>query len=276
MSDQSSAEAGHTLPSFMSTADAPLLAPDEPRPWHIERADGPSPWFLFCDHAGTRIPRRLGTLGLEPAALASHIAWDIGAAAVACQLGAVLDATTVLQPYSRLVIDCNRPVHSLDAIACLSERTAIPGNHGLTPAEAAVREREIFAPYHERIAALLDERRQRGQPTLLLALHSFTPVYLGVARPWHVGVLYNRDARLARALARALVDEGNLVVGDNQPYALGDETDYSIPRHGEARGLAHVELELRQDLISDGAGQAAWAQRLARLLRRMERILNVS
>ena len=147
----------------------------------------------------------------------------------------------------------------------------------LVPLEdLAARQREIFAPYHERISALLDARLRREQPTLLVALHSFTPVYLGVARPWHVGVLYNRDARLARLLARALIDEGDLVVGDNQPYAVSDETDYSIPRHGEARGLAHVELELRQDLIADAAGQAAWTQRLARLLRPIERTLGAS
>jgi predicted N-formylglutamate amidohydrolase len=260
----------------MSAVNAPLLATDEPPPWHIERAGGSSPWFLICDHAGTRIPRRLGTLGLEPAALASHIAWDIRAAAVACGLGAALDATVILQPYSRLVMDCNRPPRTKDSIVSLSERTTIPGNQAVSPAEAAAREREIFAPYHARIAALLDERLRRQQPTLLISLHSFTPVYLGVARPWHVGVLYNRDARLARVLARALIDEGDLVVGDNQPYALGDDTDYSIPHHGEARGLAHVELEIRQDLIADAAGQSTWAQRLARLLRPIERTLGIS
>ncbi len=250
-----------------------LLAPDEPPPWHIERPEGLSPWFLTCDHAGTRIPRRLGTLGLDPAALASHITWDIGAAAVASGLSAALDATVILQPYSRLVIDCNRPPHSVDAIVGLSERTTIPGNQVVTPAEAATRQQEIFAPYHARICELLDERLRRGQPTLLIALHSFTPVYLGVARPWQVGVLYNRDARLAHRLAQALIDEGDLVVGDNQPYAVSDETDYAIPRHGEARRLAHVELEIRQDLIADAEGQAAWIQRLARLLRQIERTL---
>jgi predicted N-formylglutamate amidohydrolase len=260
----------------MSAANTPLLASDEPFPWHIERAEGRSAWFLVCDHAGTRIPRCLGTLGLDPTALASHIAWDIGAAAVASGLGAALDATVILQPYSRLVIDCNRPPHSKDAIVGVSERTAIPGNQSITPTAAVAREREIFAPYHARISALLDERRQRGQPTILLALHSFTPVYLGIARPWHVGVLYNRDARLAHTLARALIDEGDLVVGDNQPYAVSDATDYSIPRHGEARGLAHVELELRQDLIADTSGQAAWTQRLARLLRPIERTLGAA
>jgi len=263
----------HDLFAAMSMLNAPLLAADEPPPWHVERAEGPSPWFLICDHAGTRIPRRLDTLGLDPTALASHIAWDIGAAAVASGLGAALGATVILQPYSRLVIDCNRPPHSLDAIVSLSEHTTIPGNQTVSPAEAAAREREIFAPYHARICELLDARLRQGQPTLLVALHSFTPVYLGVARPWQVGVLYNRDARLAHALAEALLAEGDLVVGDNQPYAVSDETDYAIPRHGEARGLAHVELEIRQDLIADAAGQSAWIQRLSRLLGSIERTL---
>lgn len=257
----------------MSVPSLPVLAVDEPLPWEVERAAGSSPWFLICDHAGMRIPRRLGTLGLDQAALASHIAWDIGAAAVACGLGAELNATVILQPYSRLVIDCNRPPHSIDSIISLSESTIIPGNQAVSPAEAAAREQEIFTPYHTRICELLDERLQRGQPTLIIALHSFTPVYLGVARPWQVGVLYNRDARLAHALAQALMAEGDLVVGDNEPYAVGDETDYAIPRHGEARGLAHVELEIRQDLIADAAGQRAWTQRLARLLGPIERTL---
>jgi predicted N-formylglutamate amidohydrolase len=271
--DRCLAETLHDLFPSMIVLDASLLAADEPTPWHIERPEGPSPWFLICDHAGTRIPRRLGTLGLNPTALASHIAWDIGAAAVACGLGAALNATVILQPYSRLVIDCNRPPHSIDAIISLSESTTIPGNLAVSPTEAAAREQEIFVPYHTRICELLDERLQRGQPTLIIALHSFTPVYLGVARPWQVGVLYNRDARLAHVLAQALIAEGDLVVGDNEPYAVGDETDYAIPRHGEARGLAHVELEIRQDLIADAAGQTAWIQRLTRLLGSIERTL---
>lgn len=244
-----------------------LLAPDESLPWQIEHADGGSEFVLVCDHAGTRIPRCLGSLGLPAEALQRHIGWDIGAASVALQLADALDATLILQPYSRLVIDCNRPPQSPESIVSVSERTTIPGNQSVSAAEAARREREIFAPYHARIRDQLDARRQRGQPTLLVALHSFTPVYLGELRPWHVGVLYNRDARMALALAAALRAERGLVVGENEPYSLGDETDYTIPEYGERRGLPHVELEIRQDLIADDAGQRDWARRLARVLR---------
>ncbi len=250
----------------MRVVASPLLAPDEPPAWRIEHADGRSDYFLICDHAGNRLPRGLGTLGLDAHALASHVAWDIGAGAVASGLGDALDACVILQPYSRLVIDCNRPPGSADSIVSLSERTPIPGNLSVSPAEAAAREAEIFVPYHARIRELLDARLRRGQRTLLISLHSFTPVYLDVPRPWHAAVLYNRDPRLARLIARALRDEGGLVVGENEPYAVNDDTDYAIPRYGEARGLAHVELEIRQDLIDDVAGQSAWTERLARLL----------
>lgn len=246
-----------------------LLAPDETPAWRTEHADGSSDYLLICDHAGNRIPRRLGTLGLEAADLVSHIAWDIGAGAVASGLGDALDACVVLQPYSRLVIDCNRPPGSADSIVSRSERTNIPGNVSISRGEAAARESEIFSPYHAQIRQLLDDRLHQGRRTLLIALHSFTPVYLGARRPWHAAVLYNRDPRLALLVARALRDEGGLVVGENEPYAVSDDTDYGIPHYGEARGLAHVELEIRQDLISDPSGQSAWSERLARLLLRV-------
>ena len=181
-------------------------------------------------------------------------------------MGDALDACVVLQPYSRLVIDCNRPPGSADSIVSRSERTTIPGNVSISRVEAAARESEIFVPYHAHLRDLLDARLRRGQRTLLIALHSFTPVYRGVPRPWHAAVLYNRDPRLARLIARALRDEGGLVVGENEPYAVSDDTDYAIPRYGEARGLPHVELEIRQDLIDHAAGQAVWIERLARLL----------
>ena len=250
----------------MRDLSVPLLAPDEPPPWCIEHAAGRSDYFLLCDHAGNRIPRSLGTLGLDRDALASHIAWDIGAGALASALGDALDACVVLQPYSRLVIDCNRPPGSADSIVSVSECTPIPGNGSISRVEAAARETGIFVPYHGRIRELLDARLRGGRRTLLIALHSFTPVYQGVARPWHAAVLYNRDPRLARLVAQALRNEGGLVVGENEPYAVNDDTDYAIPRYGEARGLAHVELEIRQDLIADAAGQSAWTERLARLL----------
>lgn len=250
----------------MRVVTPPLLAPDEPPAWRIGHADGRSDYFLICDHAGNRLPRRLGTLGLDAEALASHIAWDVGAAAVASGLGDALDACVVLQPYSRLVIDCNRPPASADSIVSFSEGTTIPGNVSISREEAAAREAGIFIPYHAHIRELLDARLHRGQRTLLIALHSFTPVYLGVPRPWHAAVLYNRDPRLARLVGQALRNEGGLVVGENEPYAVSDDSDYAIPRYGETRGLAHVELEIRQDLIADPAGQAQWVERLARLL----------
>lgn len=232
----------------------------------VQGLDAPSAFFLVCDHAGRLIPRALRSLGLEPEQLTRHIAWDIGAAAVARRLGALLGATTVCQRYSRLVIDCNRPLDAVDSIVTESERIPIPGNHHLDAAAVAARAREVFQPYHEEIRRALDRRRADGRPTVLVTIHSFTPTFLGVPRPWHAGVLHNRDARLAVPLLQALRAEDGLVVGDNEPYAAGELTDYSLVQHGEQRGLPHVELEIRQDLIADERGQEAWAARLARLL----------
>jgi predicted N-formylglutamate amidohydrolase len=243
-----------------------LLERDEPRPFEVAGRDGRSPFVLGCDHAGRGMPRSLGSLGLGPKELTSHIAWDIGAGGVARRLAAELDAVVVWQRYSRLVIDCNRPLSAADSIVTRSERTPIPGNQNLRPAEAESRAREIFHPYHDQIRSELEARREAGRPTIFVAMHSFTPVFMDVARPWHVGVLYNRDARLAEPLLGLLRGEGDLTVGCNEPYAASDETDFSIVQHGERRTIPHVELEIRQDLVSDEAGQIAWAKRLARLL----------
>ena len=244
-----------------------LLSQDDVPPLEVQGPDGPSPLFIICDHAGRLIPRSLGALGLPAAELERHIAWDIGAGGVARRLGTALGAHTVWQRYSRLVIDCNRPLEAPDSIAPRSEQTAIPGNQNVAPAAAEARARAIFHPYHDEIRAALDRRRAAGRSTVLIAMHSFTPVFMeAAARPWHVGVLYNRDSRVAKPLLRALRDEGDLVVGDNQPYAVSDLTDYSVVNHGERRGLPHVEIEIRQDLIADQRGQQAWAERFARIL----------
>lgn len=242
-----------------------LLDTSEPPPVALERRDGASPFLILCDHAGNRLPRALGTLGLGDADLCRHIAWDIGAGAVAALLGAELDAAVVQQRYSRLAIDCNRVPGHPDSIAERSEATIIPGNIGLGPAEKDARRRAIFAPYHDTIDALLESRCERGRTTIVIAMHSFTPVFHGVGRPWQAGMLYDRDARLAHALRDRLRDEG-LVVGDNEPYQLSQTSDYTIPFHAERRGLAYVEIELRQDLVAAAPGQVEWATRLARLL----------
>lgn len=245
-----------------------FLSADEPAPCEAAGLEGGSPFVIVCDHAGRRLPGRLGDLGLTSAELASHIAWDIGAGGVARKLAAELDATVFLQTYSRLVIDCNRPLAAPDSIAVRSERARVAGNEDLAPSEAAERARGVFHPYHDRIRAELDRRRDAGRPTALVSVHSFTPVFLDVARPWHAGVLHLSDTRLALPLLRGLMDEPGLVVGDNEPYAASAASDYTILEHGERRGLPHVELEIRQDLIADVAGQHAWALRLARLLPR--------
>ena len=244
-----------------------LLAPDEPSPVRVLRENGRSALFLTGDHAGRTIPRSLGQLGLPDGELERHIAWDIGIAGVTERLSAALDATAVLQTYSRLVIDCNRDPQVPSSIPEISEMTEIPGNAGLSAEQRAARRQAIFEPYHARIRTLLDARRAAGQRTVFVAMHSFTPVFKGESRAMQVGVLYNRDVRLANIMLDLLRAEGDLTVGDNAPYAVSDVTDYGVPVHAERRGLAHVEIEIRQDLIADDAGQAAWAARFERLLR---------
>jgi predicted N-formylglutamate amidohydrolase len=245
----------------------PLLAPDEPGPYEILNADALGPWVLTCDHASNRIPRALGTLGLTESDLTRHIAWDIGMAGVTRALARHLDAWSILQNYSRLIIDCNRHPGHPTSIPAMSERTEIPANIDLAPEAAAQRRRDIFDPYHQAIAVHLDERIAAGRPTVLVAMHSFTPVYDGVRRAMHAGVLYNRDVRLAHILLRHLRAEADLIVGDKEPYAVTEDSDYGVNVHGAWRGLPHVEIEIRQDLVSDVTGEAGWAERLARLLR---------
>jgi predicted N-formylglutamate amidohydrolase len=247
-----------------------LLAADEPPPVIETGLQGRSNFVIVVDHAAQRIPRRLNDLGLPAAELQRHIAWDIGALEVARQVAAALDAPLVAQNYSRLVIDCNRDPKVPTSIPRMSESTAIPGNLELSDADIAARRTEIFEPYHQRIRALLDARAAAGRPTILVAQHSMTNIYHGVRREMHAAVLYNRDRRFAGLVLDRLRREAGLNIGDNQPYFVSDETDYTIPRHGEARGLPYVEIELRQDLVGDAAGQAEWARRIARVLQDAE------
>jgi predicted N-formylglutamate amidohydrolase len=252
----------NTTPATNST----LLLPEEPCAYRIEREDGQSPFLLICDHAGNRIPHRLNSLGVATADLQRHIAWDIGAADVASKLATLLDAFAIFQTYSRLVIDCNRPTESTSSIAPISEHTLIPGNELLSSAQRTARQREIFWPYHHRIVTELDARLSTHRPTILVSIHSFTPKFKAHTRAMHAGVLYNRDQRLAHRVLPLLREDLSLIVGDNEPYAVSDLTDYAIPEYGEKRGLLHVEMEIRQDLIADDAGQTHWAKCLAVVL----------
>ncbi len=247
-----------------------LLGAGDPQPVEMLRPAGASPFFLTCEHAGRALPRKLGDLGLPESELSRHIGWDIGAAGVARDLSERLDATCVLQRYSRLVVDCNRWPHAPDFIVEVSESTEVPGNRDVAPAEIAARTEEIYLPYHETIRAALDQRDRDGRLTVFVSVHSCTPVYHGVRRPWHVGVLYEHDERLARVILGLLETEeherGKLMVGDNEPYFLDSGRDYSVPVHGHGRGHLHVEFEIRQDLIGTAAQQAEWGARLARVL----------
>jgi predicted N-formylglutamate amidohydrolase len=253
-----------------STNDFKLLAADEPPAVLETGRDGTSRFVIVVDHAGRRIPRRLKNLGLPAAELERHIAWDIGGLAVARQVAAALDASLLAQNYSRLVIDCNRDPKVASSIPRLSESVQIPGNMALSEAEIAARRAEIFDPYHDRLRALLDARQVTGRPTILVAQHTMTNIFAGARREMHAAVLYNRDRRFAGLVLESLRREAGLLIADNEPYFVSDETDYTIPRHGEARGLPHVEIEIRQDLVSDEAGQSAWAGRIAGALQAAE------
>jgi predicted N-formylglutamate amidohydrolase len=257
----------------MNERTLPLLAADEPPPVSVQNAGAASPFLFVADHAGIASPRALGRLGVAASEWKRHIAWDIGIAGLARLVSDALDATLIRQNYSRLVIDCNRPLDAASSIPEISEFTPIPGNTGLSEAAKAARAEAIFRPYHECIEAELERRRQVGRPAALVALHSFTPKFKGVARPWHVALLYNRDRRLADCLLDLFKQERSLAVGDNQPYFVSDTTDYTIPVHGERHGLPHALIEIRQDLIAEESGQRQWAERLARLLPRAYELL---
>jgi predicted N-formylglutamate amidohydrolase len=245
----------------------PLLGPDDPPPFRVHEGDPSSRFVVTCDHAGKRLPRSLGNLGLAAADLERHIAWDIGAAGVAEKLARDLGAFAIWQTYSRLVIDCNRPPEVESSIAKLSEDTPIPGNQQVSDAEKLERAEAIFYPYHRRIEQELERRSVLGIPSVYLAVHSFTPRYLGKDRLWHAGVLYGKDGRLAKALLDVLRREPGLQVGDNEPYFVSELTDYGVIRHAERRGLLYVELEIRQDLLLDERGQREWADRVGRALK---------
>jgi predicted N-formylglutamate amidohydrolase len=244
----------------------PLLGAGDPSPVIVTNPGGSSPFLLLGDHAGRLIPQSLGDLGLPAEAHLRHIAWDIGVAALGERLAAALDAPFIRQAYSRLVIDCNRVPGAADSTPEVSDGHSIPGNLALSAADLAARRDEIYAPYQERISEALDERLRLGRPTLLVSLHSFTPVFQGHVRPWRFGVLHRGDSafssRVLAVLRKALGDQA----GDNQPYSM-DQIDNTIPLHADARGLDYLELETRQDLIADAAGQDEIAVVIAALLR---------
>jgi predicted N-formylglutamate amidohydrolase len=238
-----------------------VLSPDDPPPVEVFNPDAAASLLLVCDHAGRHVPRRLGRLGLDDAAFERHIAWDIGAAIVARRLSLELKAPLVLSAYSRLVVDTNRRRGDPTAIPEESDGTPVPGNRGLSEAHRAARFAALHAPYHAAIVARLAAIRQRGGVPVIISIHSFTPSFKGFERPWQIGILWNRDDRIARPLMAGLAACG-VVVGDNQPYSGQDRHGYTMPQHAEESGLPHALIEIRQDLIETKAGAEAWAATL--------------
>jgi predicted N-formylglutamate amidohydrolase len=235
---------------------------DWPEAVEILNPDGRSPFVLTCEHASRHIPAAYQGLGLPVTEIARHIGWDIGAAEVTRRLSALLDAPAFLSGYSRLLIDLNRPLEADSSIPLRSESTDIPGNRDLDPKERALRANRMFHPFHAAVTAHLDERRRLGRPAKILAIHSFTPVFKGVERPWHAGVLFSHSRQWGAELVEKLGRDG-LNIAANQPYVIDRTEDYTIPIHGEDRGLPALLVEIRQDLIGDEAGAEAWAVRLA-------------
>jgi predicted N-formylglutamate amidohydrolase len=244
-----------------------LLSPEDPAPFYIENPDGSSPFLFVSDHAGGAIPQQLGDLGLDQAELSRHIGYDIGIYGVTTRIAQALEAAYIFQPYSRLVIDCNRQPGNPQSVVIASDTTIVPANANLTETELTARETEILAPYQEAIALELQARAASGRPTVLIAMHSCTDRLRSDNqwRPWEIAVIAENDWRLGDALVQVLQSNTGLNVGINQPYTVNMTMDYTVPVHAVANGIPYVEIEIRQDLIGDDAGQMEWSTLLTKL-----------
>jgi predicted N-formylglutamate amidohydrolase len=245
-----------------------LVGPSDPPPVGIRNDAAQSPFLMICDHAGNAVPAALADLGLPRAELERHIAIDIGILGTSEALSDLLGTPLVFQRYSRLVVECNRREASTSFIASMSDGTLVPGNQSVSEADRRARIREIAVPYHGEIAGRIDRRLAAGEPVLLIAMHSFTPMLQAVpeSRPWHIGLCFHQNRVFSDYVLAELGADTSLIIGKNQPYSVNMKEDYSIPIHAEARGLPYVEIEIRQDLIASPEGQAEWAARLAIIL----------
>ena len=240
-----------------------LLVPGDPPPFSVHNEQGKAPVLLLCDHASKAVPEALGDLGISRAELSRHIGWDIGGLDAAIALADALDAPLIASGYSRLVIDCNRWPGGEGSTPEISDGTPVPANKGLTKEQVDARAEACFWPYHREIDRHLDRMTAGGRSVALLVMHSFTPQMNGFERPWHVGVLWNDDARLPEPLLAELRRDLELVVGDNEPYSARASYEYTLNAHARTRKLSHCSLEVRQDLIDTPDTARAWGRRLA-------------
>ena len=225
----------------------------------VENLSGSAPVLVTCDHASNHIPDSLKNLGLGDGELDRHIAYDIGALDLSRMLADKLNAPLIHSGYSRLVIDLNRHLDDPSSIPIVSEGTEIPGNHPLTQTQKQIRINELFWPYHDKFSQTLDGFQANGIYPVILAIHTFTPVYHGMKRPWHTGVMWDTDDRMALPFIKNLKQQADLIVGDNQPYTALDPLGYAFDVHARGRGLPHLFIEVRQDLVSDEVGVMRWA-----------------
>ena len=243
-----------------------LLTREDGDPVALENIDAGGAILLVCEHASHRLPARMGTLGLSPDALESHIAWDPGALAVSRLLSDALDATLVYQRFSRLVYDCNRPPDSPGAMPAISEIYEIPGNAALSGAERLARTAAIYNPFRQSLSDLVATRMADGRPPVIVTLHSFTPVYHGIRREVEVGILHDNDSRLADAMLAAAGDDAPFLTLRNEPYGPQDGVTHTLIEHGVRNGLRNVMIEIRNDLIATQDGQRVMAVYIGDLL----------
>ena len=236
-------------------------------PTVVERRSYASPFLFVCEHAGLAVPEKLGDLGVASYEWGQHIAYDIGAVHVARYIAQKLNSTLIFQQYSRLVIDCNRAYGADSLIPEISHGTAIPGNQALEQWQRMARIDEIHAPFHKEIEQELEQRRLQNIPTILVSIHSFTPVLGGSERPWHVGVQYAKNNEFANIVMILLREDSTICVGDNQPWPVNEMDDYTIPVHGDGRNIPYAMIEVRQDLITTRQTQKSWGERLSIILK---------
>ncbi len=249
-----------------SQAGSPLIGPEDPAPFVLHNPDAIVPVLLICDHASKAVPRSMDNLGIAEETLNLHVGWDIGAADVTRRLANEMSAMAVLAGYSRLLIDNNRQPGDPSSIPAASDNIIIPGNRNLTEEQQIDRTDQFFWPYHHAIADAIAHLWRNGLPPALFSVHTFTPSMNGKNRTWHIGVLWNRDPRMALPLIHKLRSHGEgLRVGDNQPYS-GKDIAYSLDMHAGRAGLPHCAVEIRQDLVSTPSGAEYWAEILAEVL----------
>ncbi|WP_237153137.1 N-formylglutamate amidohydrolase [Oryzibacter oryziterrae] len=235
-----------------------------PTPYEVINAGGRAPFVLVVDHASNHVPQHWADLGLDGEVLLRHVAWDPGAKDVGLFLAEQLDAPMVAATISRLVVDLNRPLGSATMMPEIGEDTPIPGNMGITAEDLALRIETIYEPYHQALAAVVQQQAERcGGKIAVIAIHSFTPVFKGQARHLHVGVLFDRDDAFGRRVLKALEAEGGLIAKANEPYSPSDEVYFTLDKHAQSRGLDSVMIEIRNDLIGTKEACRQWAERLS-------------